>query len=514
MLVAFVFAAACTDDGVLRTEVDPGPTTEASSIDETTAESAEADVAVPTTTPDAGDDPTDDTALPTTLPESQRLPAGAGADGVGDPYYPQLGNGGYDVQRYDIAMVVDVDTDVVDAEVTIDAVALQPLTAFNLDFEGFEVESVLVDGAAAAVTRSGPEMTIVPPVTIDQGADFTAVVSYTGVPVRIASEAWGNGVGWIDAGDYSYVVSEPSGAHGFMPSNDHPSDKAFFRFEITVPDGVEVIANGVNTSTTSGPDGVTWVYELRDPMATYLATIGIGDYVLEQRVRDDGLLLRDAYRPSMADRARPFVDLHSEMIDAFTPLFGPYPFEAYGALVVDDDFGGALETQTISAFSPAIFSNPVLAETVVVHELAHQWFGDALTPATWNDIWLNEGFATYTEWLWRELSEPGFDIDRHTADLAQRGGFAWGPPGDPGAARIFAPTVYQRGGLTLHAVRQTVGDEPFFDGLRLYVERHLHGVVSTADFAQAMLDATGVDIGPLLDDWLFSEPIPDLPGRA
>ena len=511
MLVVFVFAAACTDDGVLRSEVDTSST---SSVDTTEASSDE--VAIPTT---AAPEPSDEaggvsstTGLPTTVPEAARLPAGAGADGVGDPYYPELGNGGYDVQSYDIAMTVDVVTDVVDAVVTIDAVALQPLTAFNLDFEGFEVTAISVDGRAAEVLRAGAEMTVVPDTTIEQAARFVTAVSYTGVPTRIASEAWGDGVGWIDAGDYSYVVSEPSGAHGFMPANDHPSDKAFFRYEITVPEGIEVIANGVNTSTESGPDGVTWVYELRDPMATYLATIGIGDYVLEQQVREDGILLRDAYRPSMADRARPFVDLHSEMIDVLSPLFGPYPFEAYGALVVDDDFGGALETQTISAFSAAIFSNPVLAETVVVHELAHQWFGDALTPATWNDIWLNEGFATYTEWLWREATEPGFDIDRYAEDLATRGGFAWGPPGDPGAARIFAPTVYQRGGLTLHAVRQTVGDGPFFDGLRLYVERHLHGIVSTADFAQAMLDATGVDITALLDDWLYSEATPELPG--
>lgn len=512
LLATALIAAACgSSDGVVQAEVGAPPSTTVATADGT-------DTPIPTSAPgddtgQTGDDP-DSAAVPSPASnEVPRIPAGAGADGVDDPYYPLLGNGGYDVDNYDISMLVDVDGDTLDAVVVIGAVATQPLTAFNLDFEGFEVTSVSVNGDRAEVSRTGQEMTVVPAVVIEQGDFFTTRVAYSGAPVRIPSEAWGNGVGWIDAGPFSYVVSEPSGAHGFMPVNDHPSDKATYRFEITVPDGVEVVANGINTSTTTGPDGVTWIYELRDPMASYLATIGIGEFVLEQQVLDDGLVLRDAYRPSIAARARPFVELHEEMIEVLAALFGAYPFEVYGALVVDDNFGGALETQTLSVFSEGIFSNAILAETVVVHELAHQWFGDALTPAAWNDIWLNEGFATYTEWLWREATEPGFDIDRFTEDHAARGGAFWGPPGDPGAARLFDPTVYQRGGLTLHAVRQTVGDEGFFAGLRLYVERHLHGTVTTADFAAAMVDASGVAIDDLLQEWLFAPTTPDLPGR-
>jgi aminopeptidase N len=509
LLLASV-AASCSDDGVVSAVVDEQAAVETTEVDDGAIEipSVETTEATPTT---AGESDSTTTAVP-------EVPAsGAGAAGVDDPYFPELGNGGYDVISYDLALIVDPEIDALVGEMVVTAVASQGLTAFNLDLAGFDIDSITVDVGAgpepATFVRDLGELTVIPTTSIVAGSSFVTAVEYRGEPTQISSPAWGNGVGWIDVGPYSYVVSEPSGAHGFMPVNDHPSDKALYRFLVTVPEGVVVAANGLLTSQTEGPLGVTWVYEPRDPIASYLVTIAVGEFVTDETVTESGVVLRDFYRPSVADRARPYVELHAEMIEVLSALFGPYPFEAYGALVVDDDFGGALETQTLSAFSGGIFSNPVLAETIVVHELAHQWFGDALTPLTWNDIWLNEGFATYAEWLWRESNEPGFDIDAYTADLAERGGVFWGPPGDPGPEGLFDPTVYQRGGLTLHAVRQTIGDAAFFDAMQSYVSSHLHSTVSTSDFVAAMETASGTDLDELFDEWLFGEQTPAMPGR-
>ena len=195
---------------------------------------------------------------------------------------------------------------------------------------------------------------------------------------------------------------------------------------------------------------------------------------------------------------------------AFAELFGPYPFEVYGALVVFDDFRGALETQTLSVFSGRLFGG-LAGELVVAHELGHQWFGDSLTPTTWRDIWLNEGFATYSEWLWQEISNPAFDIDDYARSLAESGRPVWPAPGDPGPEGLFDSTVYNRGALTLHALRLTVGDDAFFKTLRTYAERFAYRNVTTADFVAVAEDVSGQDLADLFDAWLYGDVTPELP---
>ncbi len=509
VLVVALVASSCASDGVVDASVGEPADTSAELPDGDVGSGDPAALDLPTTTgtSTASGDATDEPS--TTTPSAP--PAGPGGEGVDDPYFPSLGNGGYDVSLYDVAMTVDPDTEVLDVVVAITATSTRELTQFNLDLAGFEVSAVTVDGVAADVLRQGEEMTVVPANSIAFDAAFETVVAYSGTPTRIVSPAWGDGVGWIDAGSYSYVVSEPSGAHGFLPLNDHPSDKAIYRLAITVPDNLDVIANGTLSSKEVGPDGTTWLYEPRDPMASYLLTIGVGDFEFEELSSAGGVAIRNVYGPNTMSSAQPLLAIQGEMIDVLSELFGPYPFETYGAFVVQDNFGGALENQTLSVFSGHIFSNPILAERIMVHEVAHQWFGNALTLATWNDIWLNEGFATYSEWLWREATEPGFDIDEFAIDHANRGRPVWGAPGDPGPTQLFAPTVYQRGGLTLHAIRRTIGDDAFFAGLSTYVENNLHSNVSTDDFRQTMEDASGQSLVELFEGWLYAGVTPAMP---
>lgn len=500
--VVCLLAVACGDDGL------EGYTSDRSEVAENVTTTIDGSVAIPTTP--------DTTAVPesTTTTRAPQPAAEHGIDaapGLGDAYFPALGNEGYDAISYDLRLDVDTTTDTVQGAMTMQARALLDLRSFSLDFVGMDVVEAVVDGIVVEYTHEDGELVLFASETIASGSTFEVDVTYEGTPTLVDSPAWRSGVGWIDAGPFSYVVSEPSGAHGFYPVNDHPSDKAIYRFEITAPSDDEVIANGLLTSRTELPDGTTtWVYEPRDPMASYLVTIAIGNFLLTESTSDSGLVLRDALAPPFAPLADTITQMHTEMIDHFEDLFGPYPFEAYGALVVDDDFGGALENQTLSVFSGSIMRGSII-EDVVAHELAHQWFGDAVTPVRWRDIWLNEGFATYAEWLWRDAKYPDFDIDAHARDLADRGRGLWGPPGDPGPGDLFASTVYIRGGLTLHALRLTVGDDAFFEILRTYVERNLHSTVGTEDFIAVSEEVSGMDLAALFEAWLYEGQTPELP---
>ena len=326
----------------------------------------------------------------------------AGDDSAGDPYFPTLGNGGYDVESYDIDLSWSPEDGRIEAKAVLTATATEDLRTFNLDFVGLEVAGLRVDDEDAEFARDDRELTVTPAGPITQGSTFVVEVAYGGVPEPI--EEGGNvfDVGWInDLEDRAaYVVSEPAGAATWFPSNDHPSDKAAFRFRITVPAELTAAANGRNVDIVEG-DGVrTWVWEHEGPMATYLATVVIGDQVIEEEDGPGDVLIRNVFPTRLADEVRSSFRRTGEMMDTLDDVIGPYPFDTYGAAMVDEDLFFALENQTLSIFGSSFFG-----EQAVVHELSHQWFGDHVSPATWQDIWLNEGFATYMEWLWTELDE-------------------------------------------------------------------------------------------------------------
>ena len=197
-----------------------------------------------------------------------------GAPGVGDPYYPLDGNGGYDVTHYDLDLTYNPETDELSGTATIEARATQNLSAFNLDFIGLTVDSVEIDGASAAWTRDGQELTIAPTTGIRNKAAFTVAIAYHGVPEPLPELG---GSGFIHTDDGAVIVGEPHGAATWFPANDHPTDKASFTFHWTVPDGLEVVANGVPTGQTTSDGWTTWAWDAVDPMATYLATASIGE---------------------------------------------------------------------------------------------------------------------------------------------------------------------------------------------------------------------------------------------
>jgi aminopeptidase N len=466
-----------------------------------------APIGAPPTTEERDPSPTPGAAqpLPTSLP--------AASDGLGDPYYPQLGNGGYDAQHYTLDLVADMTSGAISGTVTLAARATADLPAFNLDFQGLTVRAVAVDDQPATFRRTDHELTIAPAAPIRNGATFTTTVRYEGIPTTVRDQAIPIQLGWTRYDGGVYVVSEPSGAASWYPVNDHPRDKATYTFRITVAKPYVVAANGLLAQTHDNGDTRTYVWEAADPLASYLATVNIAEFVEDTGQGPGGLPIRNYFPPAVAANARRVFAPTAEMIDYFDDLFGPFPFEAYGVVVADRSLGYALETQTLSLFGRDLAAaDPASVQTVVAHELAHQWFGDSVSPANWQDIWLNEGFASYAEWLWIERVAGAQERDRIIVETYhQLDARAPPPPGTPPRSDLFNDGVYRRGGMTLHALRLRVGDEGFFNILRAYAERYRYGSASTADFIAVAEETGGQELDSLFDGWLYAKQMPEMP---
>ncbi len=616
-----------------------------------------------------------------------------GAPGVGDPYFPLDGNGGYDVQHYDLGLTYDPETDVLTGLATIHARATQNLSSFNLDFVGLRVRSITVNGAPATWSRDGGELTITPSEGIRDRRRIETVIAYDGVPQTIDDPAFGPS-GFIHTDDGALVVGQPDVAAMWFPANDHPSDKASFTFDITAPTGLEVVSNGVLKGQHDHDGWTSWTWDAREPMAPYLAMMTIGEYALSSYKQrgiaywdaiDVDLLERTAPRtgeqfalsqtgdatykrlartisvpaggaqlsfwisrdteqawdftfveahtvgqddwttledvnghnnqgtgfvcPGWLDALHPFlthyqtdngdgscspsgatgewwaisgasdgyeqwtVDLSAyagtdvevsisyasdeiiqgtgafvdditvttgegstsfeddgdpmdgwstpgapegsppnvndwivgtvddgpptageiaagslarqgEIIGFLSSVFGRYPWSAAGGIVDDTPLGFALENQTRPIYSRGFFVDSIFGDGVVVHELAHQWYGDSLAVESWQHIWLNEGFATYAEWLWSEREGLGTvqEIFEDFVSIPADDPFWSLTIGDPGPDQMFDIAVYWRGAMTLQALRLEVGDADFFRILRLWATQQAGGNVSTDEF--------------------------------
>ena len=506
LLLALVLAGSgCSDDeGIWETDTTPATTSSVPATSSTTTTTTPVDTTATTAT----------TAPTTTTTTTAGDPAG-----IGDPYFPELGNPGYDVEHYLVELAVDPVANTLAGEVVITAAATDDLDRFHLDLLGLSVDAVTVDGGDAGFTREGAELIVDPAGVLPAGEGFSVTVAYHGVPESLYTIGWP--VGWVQEGDLTYVVAEPDGARTWLPCNDHPSDKAAFTFRITAPEGNTVAANGTLVEVLEGSGQSTFVWEMAEPMATYLATVVVGDLVRVERGTAAGVLLRDYVPPDLAgDPPAPLARV-GEMVELFVGLFGPYPFAEYGHALVPG-LRGALEDQTLCVFGREALETLFDAdpdgpssEAVVAHELAHQWFGDSVSPATWQDIWLNEGFATFAQWLWVEHSGgPAAYRQEVAGSYAFVGDDPHPLPGNPGpdGEDMFHYAVYLRGGLTLHALRAEVGDQATWEILRAWADRYAYGTVTTADFIGLAEELSGRDLDALFQAWLFDPAMPPLPG--
>ncbi|GLX06955.1 M1 family metallopeptidase [Microbispora sp. NBRC 16548] len=427
----------------------------------------------------------------------------AGAPSLGDPYFPDQGNGGYDVRHYDVTFTYDPATKVMDATTVITAVATQDLDQFDLDFRGPQITSLKVGEHPAAYRRDGQELVVTPRPKLKTGEAFTVTVTYAGTP-PVVTDPDGSIEGWVPTDDGAFVPGEPQGAPAWLPANDSPADKATFTFRATVPEGVTVVGNGRLVSTTTANGKTTFVWNSAEPMATYLATVTLGNFVVNETTTPGGIPVYTAVDPRLVTQSAAAVARIPDILDYFSSIFGPYPFNQAGA-VIDraPDVGYALESQTKPIFSSA----PGVG--TMAHELAHQWYGDSVSVGKWSDIWLNEGFATYATWLWTEHTGGA------TAQQTFNGSGNYGRAAtssfwqivtaDPGPEDMFGNVPYNRGAMTLHALRGKIGDAAFFTLIKDWATEHRYGNAGTADFIRAAEKVSGMDLKAFFDVWLFQK---------
>lgn len=432
-------------------------------------------------------------------------PGAPGAPGLGDPYYPLDGNGGYDVSHYDIRLSYQPDSDLLSGTTTILARATRDLSRFNLDFL-LTVSSVLVNNTPARFSTDGGELTVTPGSVLRKGLDLTIVVRYrdTPEPYRLYGLA-----GWQRTPTGALAVGAPQIAPWWFPGNNHPRDKATFDVSIAVPAGVEALSNGALLGVRGQADGlVRWHWRSARPQAPYLAFLAIGQYEVRVATAPNGQPLITAYGDDLGPvgpAARASVERTPEIVEVLAGWFGPYPFEAQGG-VVDTGLGWAVETQTRPVYDDGFFwfgANTY----VVAHENAHQWFGDSVSVHEWRDVWLNEGFASYVELLWSEHLGEGTaaEIARYGYDHYAAGDEFWQVlPGDPGPDNQFHDAVYERGAMTLQALRATVGDDAFFTILRTWAARHKDGTATTAQFVALAERISGEQLDGLFTTWLYT----------
>lgn len=409
-----------------------------------------------------------------------------------DPYVPERGNLGYTAGSYVLDLDYSVSSNRLDGRAEVEAVATMPLRRLALDLVGLRASKVAVNGRAAKWRQHAGKLDVALPEPVVAGDALVVEVRYAGNP-RPAPSTWGP-VGWEELHDGVLVAAQPSGAGTWFPVNDLAAQKATFRVTVTAASSYRVLVNGVLVDHTVHGSRTTWTYEQAEPTSPYLMAVHVGRYEVVDLAPDPAVRLVSTSEHLPAAR-RAFARL-PEMVDAFVDRFGPYPFAAgYTVVVCPEPLEVPLEAQGQASFGTNHLDGT--HERLVAHELAHQWFGNSVTAARWRDIWLHEGFACYSEWLWSEWS-GGRPAAGHAAEHHAR--LAALPQdlvlSDPGPADLFDDRVYKRGALALHAVRVALGDDAFFALLRSWVADHAHGTVTTDDF----LAAAGVDLTAWLDE--------------
>ncbi len=432
-------------------------------------------------------------------PEAARVAPEPGASGIGDPYFPLDGNGGYDVQRYSIHDRYRFADRRLSGWTRITLTPTQDLTRFNLDFL-LRVSSVRIDGQVTPHRKpNGHELQIDPAGVLPAGERVVVVVRYDDIPQRYSYAGENN---WLASKREVVAMNQPHMAPWWFPANDHPLDKARIDVHITVPRGRQVVSNGMPTGHRTSGRLTTWHWASAEPMVPYLAFFAAGSFTLA-RGHADGrpwlVAVSKLVDPSSRAPLMTLMKRTPAIVRWLEQELGPYPFHSSGGLVTSLTPGFALENQTRPTYPDWV------DRTTVVHELAHQWFGDDVAVRHWADIWLNEGFATYLEVRYAE-THGGNSADawlRANYDALPSGSSFWDLViSDPGADHIFDGEVYDRGAMTLVALRNRIGDADFTTLLRTWAADHHRGNGSTAQFRALAASVSGLDLDSFFTAWL------------
>lgn len=434
----------------------------------------------------------------------ERIAPTHGAAGIGDEYYPEAGNSGYDVENYAVTVRYDPRSGHFTGDTTVTARAEQDLSRFNLDLRGFTVSSVEVDGEPAEFKRVGDtELVITPSEPVREGDVLETRVRYEGEPVP-ADRGQLGGNGWYHTSSGgAFVLGEPESASYWFPVNEHPRDKASFTLTASVPEGWTAVSIGTSGEPTTKDGWTTTTWTESDPIASYLTVFAVDKFTMETGQLPDGTPVRNAFAPG-ADEARDKAERTEEVIAFLESRFGDYPASTVGGIYLDTDPGFALETQG----TPTYPTEPTV--DLLVHELAHQWYGNSVSIRSWADICLNECFAGYAAWLWSEEKE-GTDLDAdycNQIELWRDHADFWARPlYDMGAGNEF-DAVYDKGPLAVHALRLRIGDEAFDRLLREWPAEHANGNASWEQFEEFTERIAGEELDGFFDAWFRGTELP------
>ncbi|GAA4569170.1 M1 family metallopeptidase [Planotetraspora kaengkrachanensis] len=457
-------------------------------------------------TPTSPASPVSASATPTPTGDAYAAWQAGRSTPVADPIYPERGTDALDVLHYDLALDWSPSTRVLTGTATLQVRPTKDAASFSLDFKPYDIDSLTVDGAPATGKVAKEKLTVATPVTAD--SPFTLVVAYHGRPTttpmpskRSDSAPLGLTVG-KDGG--LWTMQEPYGAFTWYPANDQPSDEALYDIAVTVPKGWSGIASG----TPMGQDGDTFRYQSTDPVASYLTTLAVGKYKKAAGKGPHGLPLTYWYRPGDKG-ALPVLKQSPKYLAWLEKKFGPYPFPSGGVVMVDSESG--METQQMITLGSAVFSYGAdQFELDVVHEYAHQWFGDAVTPADWRDLWLNEAWAQYAQLVYQKetahATDAALDAWLRQSDSALRKEF--GPPGHPRPSEFAMSNVYICGAAMLRQLQSVIGDKKFFALARDWAQDHRNTQQTRASFTAFVNEQTGQDFTAFIDAWLDSPTTP------
>lgn len=442
----------------------------------------------------------------------------SGADSIGDTYIPTLGNSGYDVQQYNLEMEFSNQLDAITSTVTISSVVtLDDLGRISLDFSGYHVDGVKVGDRYAVYYRSPDKLYIDLPKVLANGNELVVKVSYYG-PIESYKSRYISvaalGLRTIPGNDLIYAFAEPDGAHAWYPCNDHPLDKAAYRFRLTVPKGITAVANGTLLDTVFSGEQEIFIWSEEAPMATYLATVVVGYYKRIDAPAVGDVKIRHYVFEGDFDYTNQLSSTQ-RMLDYYSNLIGPYPYNEFGYIVIrtiDDESRFAEESQTMVEVDRGWLVDSQ-AMGVLAPELVHQWFGDSVSVASWNEVWLKEGMANYLMVMWLDdqdfVSITTLMADLENVLLTHASELNY-PLNQPPSSNMYGANTYDKGAWVFHMLRQEIGNENFSRFLREYYQRFAGGIASTAELQQVAEEVSGMDLNTFFQQWVYGSGFPDL----
>lgn len=445
------------------------------------------------------------------------IPTGVpGRPTVDDPIAPTLGNSGYDVLHYDLGLSIDPTTRQLQGIATLRMKATyHHLAAVSLDLVGMTVDSVQVDGEHVTFTTEPQKLIFKLNTPLDYGEVFAVQITYHGIVEPFDtpfSRSFTVGPEYEVSPPRLAFANQPDGARTWYPVNDHPTDRATYKFQITVPEPYTAVANGILIDTAANDEQKnTFTWEMTSPMASNLSIVAVAEYtVLEDVVSGDVLVWNYVYT-DYVEASAAVLSTTAQAFEYLENWFGEYPFATYGhvATPLPD---GAIETQTMVMMPTNLhLSNADAFFDLVVHELAHHWYGNTVTLHSWRDIWLNEGFATYAEWLVREATATPEDFLRYLnrQERVGLGSTRQTPLAYPNPVELYSRDSYVKGAWVLHMLRETLGDEVFFGMIRAWATDFARQTVTTTDFFRHAERYSGQNLTQFREQWLYQSYIPN-----